>query len=319
VLIVGAGVTGLSAALALATSGRDVVVVDRQFGSGAACRSGGIIVGDTLIGPAAGFERCDLELRDWVAANAPACRLQWAGCLELDRDACLRAQPIDWHDAGVVRLSRIVEGGTLDPAALLSALASQAVRRGARFVDGLAIDRCERSGPRLTATGNGRSIHADVVLYATDATDAATRRLWPQRQLTVALETAPVLDALAEEIGWRDRLPFYTNELPLLWGRTLDDGALLAGRELVPIDADPLELAFERASATLLARIRALHPALASIEARRFWAGPIARDERGVPSVVADPDLDGVWWAGGYGGHGLAQAFTLGKVAAQQF
>lgn len=293
------------------------MVVDRRFGSGAACRSGGIIVGDTLIGPAPGFERCDLDLRDWVTANAPGCRLRWAGCMELDRDERLRAEPIDWQDAGPVRLSGMVEGGTLDPATLLSALASAAVAHGARFVDALAIDRCERSGSRLAATGDGRSIHADAVLYATDATDAGTRRLWPHRQLTVALETTAISDDLANEIGWRDRLPFYTNELPLLWGRTLDDGALLAGRELVPLDDDPLDLAFEHASATLLARIRALHPALASIEARRFWAGPIARDERGVPSVVPDPDLTGVWWAGGYGGHGLAQAFRLGKIAAR--
>jgi len=40
-------------------------------------------------------------------------------------------------------------------------------------------------------------------------------------------------------------------------------------------------------------------------------------DESGVPSVVADPDLAGVWWAGGYGGHGLAQAFRLGEIAAR--
>ena len=71
VLVVGAGVTGLSAALALASEGRDVVIVDRRFGSGAACRSGGIIVGDTLIGPAPGFEGCDLELRDWVSRACP--------------------------------------------------------------------------------------------------------------------------------------------------------------------------------------------------------------------------------------------------------
>jgi len=318
VLVVGAGVTGLSAALAVASRGQDVVIVDRRFGSGAACRSGGIIVGDTLIGPVPGFERCDLELRDWVSANAPACRLQWAGCMELDRDDRLRAQPVDWQDAGLVRLSRVVEGGTLDPAALVSALAWAAVERGARFVDGLAIDRCERSGSRLMASGGGQSVHAGAVLFATDATDVGTRRLWPQRQLTVAMETTTIPDALADEIGWGDRRPFYTNELPLLWGRALDDGALLAGRELVPLDeSTSFEPAFERASATLIARIRGLHPSVDRIEPRRFWAGPIARDESGVPSVVADPDLVGVWWAGGYGGHGLAQAFRLGEIAAR--
>jgi glycine/D-amino acid oxidase-like deaminating enzyme len=255
-------------------------------------------------------------LRDWVTANAPGCRLRWTGCLELDRSDRLRAEPIDWQDGGPVRLSGTVEGGTLDPAALLSALASHAVGHGARLVDGLAISRCERSGSRLTAAGGGRSIHADTVLFATDATDASTRALWPQRQLTVALETTSISDDVATEIGWRDRLPFYTNELPLLWGRTLEDGALLAGRELVPLDAEPLDQAFQQASARLLSRVRGLHAALASVEARRFWAGPIARDDGGVPAVHADRDRPGVWWAGGYGGHGLAQAFRVGRHAA---
>ena len=131
------------------------------------------------------------------------------------------------------------------------------------------------------------------------------------------METTTIPDDLADEIGWRDRRPFYTNELPLLWGRALEDGALLAGRELVPLDdSTSFEPAFEQASARLIARIRGLHPALARIEPRRFWAGPIARDGSGVPSVRPDPDLPGAWWAGGYGGHGLAQAFRLGALAA---
>ena len=116
-VVIGAGVTGLSCALAWVSAGHDVVVVDRAFGNGAACRSGGIVVGDTLVGPAAGFENCETELREWVERHDVAGGLQWTGCMELDRDASLPASPIDWRDAGPVRLSRIVPGGTLDPAA----------------------------------------------------------------------------------------------------------------------------------------------------------------------------------------------------------
>lgn len=319
VLIVGAGVTGLSCALALATEGRDVVVVDRRFGSGAVTRSGGIIVGDTLIGPAAGFEKCDLDLRTWVEAHAPACAMRWDGCLELDRNPSLSSTPIDWQDAGPVRLSATIAGGTLDPAALVSALAWAAVESGARLCDGLSVDRCEPSGSRLRVSANDRFVSTDSVLYAVDATgdsaEAMTR--WPQRQLTVALETAVIPDAVADEIGWGARLPFYTNELPLLWGRALDDGAMIAGRELIPMDeSTSMEDAFSAASARLMGRIRGLHPALATIDVRRVWSGPIARDASGIPSVQRDPQVPDVWWAGGYGGHGLAQAFRIGRMAA---
>src|SRR5262245_37244519 len=69
-VVIGAGITGLTAAAALATGGRDVVLVDRRFGDGAACRSGGIIVGDTLAGPAPDFDGCEIELRDWIRQHA---------------------------------------------------------------------------------------------------------------------------------------------------------------------------------------------------------------------------------------------------------
>ena len=36
----------------------------------------------------------------------------------------------------------------------------------------------------------------------------------------------------------------------------------------------------------------------------------------GAPTLVEDPSLGEVVWAGGYGGHGLAQAFVLGRAAA---
>src|SRR5262245_13533123 len=52
IVIVGAGVTGLSTALALAGCDMSIVVVDRRVGDGATSRSGGIILGDTLTGPA---------------------------------------------------------------------------------------------------------------------------------------------------------------------------------------------------------------------------------------------------------------------------
>ena len=307
-LVIGAGVTGLSCALAWVSAGRDVVVVDRAFGNGAACRSGGIVVGDTLVGPAAGFENCETELRQWVERHEVAGGLQWAGCMELDRDASLPASPIDWCDAGPVRLSRTVPGGTLDPARLVERLAEEAVARGARLVDGVEVDSLK-----------GR-VTADRVLVATDATAVAGHfDPWPVRLVTVALETAPLGDEQLEELGWRDRQPFFTNDLPLLWGRLLPHGGMLAGRELIevsPPGAPDLSRTIDAARERLILRVRGLHPALAALDVVRAWAGPIARDHDGVPGLHPDPEIDGVFWAGGYGGHGLAQAFRLGAIAA---
>src|SRR4029453_4043943 len=101
--VLGAGLTAPTAGAVLGSGGGDVVLLDRRFGDGAACRSGGIIVGDTLAGPAPDFDGCEIELRDWIRQHAPHIDLQWTGCMELDRDPELPASPIDWRDHGAVR------------------------------------------------------------------------------------------------------------------------------------------------------------------------------------------------------------------------
>lgn len=319
-LVIGAGVTGLSCALAWAGAGRDAVVVDRAFGNGAACRSGGIVVGDTLAGPAAGFEHCETELRQWVEQHHIEGGLQWTGCLELDRDGSLPASPVDWRDGGPVRVSRIVPGGTLDPAALVARLAAEAVARGARVVDGVEVTRLARAGDGVEVGSPKGHVTADLVLVATDATAVASHfDPWPVRLITVALETEPLGNEQLEALGWRDRQPFFTNDLPLLWGRLLPHGGMLAGRELIDesrLGAPDLIRAIDAARERLILRLRGLHPALAEVGVVRAWAGPIARDNDSVPSLHSDPEIDGVYWAGGYGGHGLAPAFRLGAMAA---
>src|SRR6266404_4222416 len=106
VVIVGAGVTGLSAAITAAQAGRQVTVVERRFGGGATSRSGGIVLGDTLAGPVSGFDDCDLVLRDWIMQSSAECELVWNGCFELARDGSLPAAPIDWEENGRVRLAK---------------------------------------------------------------------------------------------------------------------------------------------------------------------------------------------------------------------
>jgi glycine/D-amino acid oxidase-like deaminating enzyme len=321
VAIVGAGVTGLSAALVLATEGRDAIVLDRAFGDGAACRSGGIIIGDTLVGPAEGFDRCEEDLRAWVDAHDVRGGLRWCGCLELDRDLALPLDPIDWRDDGVVRVNRIVAGGVLDPAGLVERLAGEACARGARFVNGAAVTSIARGRRGIDIDTSLGRLDAERVLVTTDATSLVERDdPWPVRLTTIVIETTPPTDVQLDRAGVRERRPFYTNDLPLLWGRLLPSKGLLVGRELIrgtSHDAVSLARAMLAASLRLIARVRGLHPAFVDLEIARVWSGPIARDDRGVPAIHADPEIDGVLWAGGYGGHGLAPAFRLGAMAAR--
>ena len=73
---------------------------------------------------------------------------------------------------------------------------------------------------------------------------------------------------------------------------------------------------FEDAGRRLLERTRGLHAALAGAELRRTWGGPVVRTSQGVPVIATDPRIPRVLWAGGYGGHGIAQAFRMGQLVA---
>lgn len=321
VVIVGAGVTGLSAALALADSGLSVVVVDRQVGDGATARSGGIVLGETLTGPAPGFEDCDRTLGEWIENQAIACDFTWTRCLELARDGDLPPEPIDWIDRGTVRAAGVVSSGVLDPVLLLNGLLAAVRRAGALVVSGFEVESISRKGDRAVVIERTSRVSAREVIMATDAvTWRCDHDPWTERTLTIALQTGPAPCDTRAAIGLEPRQPFYTRELPLLWGRPLRDGSFLFGRELAAFPwGSPHELIAARvaeAGQRLANRMRGLHPRLAELDIRRVWAGPTARTVLGVPAIVEDATIPHVHWIGGYGGHGLAQAFTLGRLAA---
>jgi glycine/D-amino acid oxidase-like deaminating enzyme len=320
IVIVGAGVTGLSAALTAAQAGRQVTVIERQFGAGATARSGGIVLGDTLVGPVTGFDECDLALRDWIRQSGADCDLSWNGCLELARDMSLPRIPIDWDESGRVRLAKPVRGGVLDPAKLQAELARLARLAGAVVVDGVSVQRLERSSPGAFVVTERGAVHAHCVIMAVDAMSwRPSFDPWAERMITVALTTEPLSDSALDEIGLGSHLPFYTRDLPLVWGRVMPDHSLLVGRETLPwtaIDSengvrDQLEGARQR----LASRVRRLHPALHDVAVHRVWGGAIARTAAGVPAIAQDPYVRDVLWVGGYGGHGLAQAFRMGRLA----
>ena len=328
VVIVGAGVTGLSAAMTAAQAGRQVTVVEQRFGSGATSRSGGIVLGDTLAGPVSGFGDCDLVLRDWILQSGAECELFWNGCLELARDGSLPGAPIDWEDSGRVRLAKRVGGGVLNPAKLQAELARMARRAGATIVDGVSVLRLERSGRFSGESGASQgvvvvtdrgSLRGDHVVMAVDAMSwRPSFDPWAERVITVALTTGPLTGDDLAAIGLGPHLSFYTRDLPLLWGRVLPDQSLLIGRETLPwaaVDSGKVRDGIGAAGERLASRVRRLHPALRDLAVRHVWGGPIARAAAGVPAIAPDPRIGNVLWVGGYGGHGLAQAFRMGRLA----
>ena len=325
VIVVGAGIAGLSTALTLSERHVPVVVLDRQFGGGATARSGGIVLGDTLVGPAPEFEGCEQDLGVWIAEQGVECDFVRTGCLELARDEHLPAHPIDWMDSGPARVASTRAGGVLDPVKLLNGLLVAAERAGARLINGAAVRRVEQGSGGLIVGGDQVRIGAERVVMAVDAVSWPARyqewEPWEERTLTVVLQSGQVDPHLPDAIGLGSRQPFYTRDLPLLWGRLIPDGTFLFGRELLPFPREPIPGTLSRQLASagerLIARVRGLHPSLEDLTMQRFWAGPTARTVAGIPALVEDRDLPGVLWVGGCGGHGLAQSFRLGRMAGR--
>ena len=323
VVIVGGGLTGLLVAAAVSHAWRDVVVLEHAFGSGATARSGGIVLGDTVVGPAPDFTGCEESFRQWIGEHGVQCGLEWHGCLELARNPGLPRSPVDWQDHGTIRLVRRVDGGVLDPGRLLSGVMAVAYHAGAKLVNDASVTSVERCRSGVVVRTSDGAISARKVVMATDAMLSATpkRDPWGERAITVAIQTQPVSAAAIARMGLAPHVPFYTDDTPLLWGRVMPDLSLLVGRELVPggfhAPPDALSSTVSSAGALLLDRARHLHPALADVALKRAWGGPIASTKSGTPAVVADETIPGVLWAGGYGGQGLAQSLRVAQMTAE--
>jgi glycine/D-amino acid oxidase-like deaminating enzyme len=323
VVIVGAGITGLAAASACARSGFDVVVIDRAFGTGATARSGGVVLGDTLEGPDPDFDGCESTLRQWIEGTGADCDLRWCGCLELARDDRLSPSPVDWHDAGPVRVVGQVAGGVLDPARLQLALLADAQATGAAVVDRVTVTDVRAIDGALAVTTPQGAIRARAGIMAVDALCWRPHfDPWSERVMTIASQTAPLEPFRLQAIGLKPDQAFYTVDKPLLWGRVMPDGSLLVGRETEPFPPNPesklLHQSLMHAGGRLSCRVRGLHPILSEVRIDRIWMGPLARTKMGHPTLDVDPDVPQLFWCGGYGGQGIAQAFALGRRAGRR-
>ncbi len=325
-VVIGAGFAGLAAARSLAAAGLQVVVLEGgRVGGGASGRSGGVVLEGAAAGELPGLGSAIEALRERIRRDGIECGLELPGCLELAHRERAEGpwRERGWRDAGrwLVPAAE-VPGGTLDPGALLSGMAAAATRAGARIHEGVRASRLRAMpAPALETTAGGLSAGLVVV-----AAGAFTGGLVPEAgelhaALTPALVTAPLpRDAGLGPAGGR---PFYTVDLPYLWGRPLPDGALMLGAGLVRGDPEQLPNrridrgAFARAIRELEDRLRGLTPRFRGLGVRRRFAGPVCFRTGAVPLLCLHPESPRVALAGAFAGHGVALAPLAGELAAE--
>ncbi|HEY1423608.1 MAG TPA: FAD-dependent oxidoreductase, partial [Candidatus Acidoferrum sp.] len=157
-------------------------------------------------------------------------------------------------------------------------------------------------------------------------------------KLTFALATAPLTKKQIAAIGMASGRPFYSVDLPYLWGRMLKNGGMIFGSGLVPAFGESLRAessehgkrlwsgleridvrkgeAAERLR-VLEERLRRLHPALKNVKITHRWCGPILITQDFVPVFRGNPKNQNVIVLGGFSGHGVALSVYLGKWAAK--
>jgi glycine/D-amino acid oxidase-like deaminating enzyme len=161
------------------------------------------------------------------------------------------------------------------------------------------------------------------VVFATNAFCLALLGLqnWAEGVHTVAVATEPLTDAVFDAIGWATRTPFYTLDLPYLWGRATADGRAVIGAGLTGRGEVENARADTPAAVHLFdnleRRIRGLHPALRAVRITHRWMGPLCMTSDSKP-IIAGLDGDGrVLIATGYRGHGVALSVRVGKLLAE--
>jgi glycine/D-amino acid oxidase-like deaminating enzyme len=327
--VVGGGFTGLAAAAWLrhAAPGKTVALLEMgAIGAGSSGRTGGLALAETAAGDLPGLGDVLGGFSQTLRELGVACDLALPGAWELARRRVLPDSPIAWSDSGDLRAVNEVPGGTIDPGKMVSGLARAAEERGALIGEYTRVEDVFFGGPLRLAVA-GKELRAGGVLFATNAQSLELSSLAgsTEPKFTLAVATEPFTASQLAELGLASGKPFYTVQLPYLWGRLLPSGGIIFGgagwtelddwRELERMDigAAPYAEIFARFER----RLRSMHPVLHTVEFTHRWGGPILVGEGWRPVFRRHPGSPRALVLGAYSGHGVALSVYLGRWAAE--
>lgn len=358
VAIIGAGFTGLSAALALAKGGARVVVLESEtIGWGASSRNGGMVLTGLKLGVNELISKFGRELtRRMYAASLDtiscverivteeniACDFARTGHLEV---ACKQSHFDDYarqveviarefnHQLKIVPRSDLRSeigsdihyGGMVDeasaglnPARYVAGLGVAAMRAGAQIHERTQLQSIERDsqngGPgfRLTtARGNLRARHVLVGTsgYTGAATPALRKKIIPIGSFIITTEVLPA--ALARELSPRNRQIYDSKNYLYYFRLTPDNRMLFGGRAaFFPETAQTI-----RKSAEILRQgMISVYAQLRDTKVEYVWGGTLDFCFDIMPHAG---QMNGIYFAVGYAGHGVAMATWQGLKMAE--
>ncbi|MGH7107328.1 MAG: NAD(P)/FAD-dependent oxidoreductase, partial [Acetobacteraceae bacterium] len=349
---IGAGYTGLSAALHVAAAARDVVVLEaREIGEGGSGRNGGQVIAGLKHDPevlearfgervggqlaARAAEAPDLVF-ELIRSHAIVCDAMRTGWIQLAAApahlGALERRARQWHargadvavlsDRDAAQLTGTTRycggwvdrrGGTVQPLAYLRGLARAALASGARLFTQSAAERLSSSaGTWRIDTARG-SVSARTVIAATDAyTDRALDDL---RRTVVAVPSIQVATT---------PLPASLRAKILPGGQSVSDTRRLlsyfrldaAGRFVLGTRGSYADVPLPAMTLAHERALRELYPELQDLPLEYRWGGFVALTRDGLPHL--HEPAPGLLAGLGYNGRGVAMATAMGRLLARR-
>jgi glycine/D-amino acid oxidase-like deaminating enzyme len=324
--VVGGGFTGLGGAAwlkRLAPEKSVALFEEARFGAGSSGYTGGVALAESAAGDMPGLGDVLAGYQKILKELEVDAELVLPGVYELGRTAPSKSSPIRWNDSGELCAVKEVPGGTINPGKVVAGLARAAERAGALLFEEIGVEEVKFSEGVELQTKRG-VVRAGKVLFATNAFALELTGLQERAQskFTLAVATEALTAAQLEEIGVAEGKPFYTVDLPYLWGRLLAGNQVIFGSGLVHLDdwreLQTLDIECGEAAelfARLEERVRGLHPGLHEVKLTHRWGGPICIAEEWKP--VFERHRESAIVLAAFSGHGVAQSVYLGCWAAE--
>ena len=351
VLIVGSGLTGLTAALRLARGGRSVVVVDAgEIASGASSVNGGMVSPDIKAGIKVIFDRHGPELgremwqatvrsveivSDLAAAESIDAMMVRGGMAALGiGEGAQRAFEsslswyrenvgVDWEVLGPDRVGEVVgdshfttalfepEGMGIQPARFVFGLAERVATAGAKLVAGCEARSLQRHASGFRVETESGTVRTGEVVLATNG--YTTDRPSPG----LASRVVPVGSyiVVTEPIGDIAAAVFPGGAMTYTKKRLLNYMRRTPDDRILIGGRRNLHtgLDLEQSAHALHSQLVRYFPRLEGVALSHVWGGKLGVPFDLVPHMGR---IDGAWYALGYAGHGVGLSTLMGHELA---